>query len=213
MDSATFYSVITQLNSEDEQERLNAVYTLDPLKDKRAVPYLLRILRDQGESPQVRGQAAENLKFSRKRQTMNALVECSGDASPEVRFWCVFALGSFLRHRKTPLTVVRALEKRLEDTECPNDLGHWWSVGLEALAMLQAYKRSRLPVQQMFRETILNVIRDPLRHSDKWRWADCYWHDQIAGVEGCALYDSALQKIAHAGFEVVRFGMGTTGKQ
>src|SRR5258705_1120904 len=100
MDSSHFYSLVAQLDSENEAERLDAVYRLDPSRDKRAVSHLLRVLRDQGESPRVRGQAAENLKFSRKKKTMKTLVECCADGSAEVRFWSVFALGAFMRSRR-----------------------------------------------------------------------------------------------------------------
>jgi hypothetical protein len=53
-----------------------------------------------------------------------------------------------------------------------------------------------------------SVVRNPLNYRNQWRWAEFYWDDRIAGseTEGCALYDSALQKITEAGFEPATFG-------
>jgi len=189
-------------------ERLDAVYKLGSTRDKRAIPRLIRLLLNYEESPMVRGQAAESLSMSRRKKAIKPLVECSADVSAEVGFWCVFGLGQFVKGRKTPTIVVRALEERLGDTGCPDNRGAWWSVGLEALAMLRGYKLTRFPIEQIFRETILAVMRDPLNHADKWRWADCYWQNAIAGskIDGSALYDTALRKIVEAGFEPVRFG-------
>jgi HEAT repeats len=179
-------------------------------KNGRAIPYLIRVLRNRQETASIRGQAAEGLSLFGKRKAIQTLVECSSDDSAEVRFWCVFALGSFVRRRKTPAIVVRALEERLQDSECPDNRGSWWPVRLEALAMLGANRESRFPFNDVFKETILELIRDPLSHRNEWRWADCYWDDAIADsvAEGRSLYNSALQKIREAGFEPAQFGNG-----
>ncbi len=95
------------------------------------------------------------------------------------------------------MAVIRALKARLTDAESPDDRGNWWSVGLEALAMLRGHKKSRFPIEEMFKETILSVMRNPLDYRDQWRWADCYWDDRIAGsgIEGRALYEAALRVV------------------
>ncbi|MGO9231586.1 MAG: HEAT repeat domain-containing protein [Bryobacteraceae bacterium] len=214
MESARLYSLIAQLDSDQEEERRNAVHQLGAAsaKDRRAVPHLIRVLLNHDESPSVRGDAAELLSLSGSRKAIKPLVECSNDASAEVRFWCTFALGHFVRRRKrrrkVVMPVARALEDRLGDKECPDDRGNWWPVGLEALAMLQGCELSRLPVEPIFKETIISAVRDPLSHRDKWRWADCYWVDSMADspTKGRALYERALQKIRDAGFEPVKFG-------
>jgi hypothetical protein len=217
MDSARLWSLVAQLDSNEQIKRLDAVYKLRSDRDKRAVPHLIRMLRHHEESPMIRGQAAESLSLvrKRKRKAIKALVESSADASAEVRFWCVFGLGHFIRKRKTPLVVVRALEDRLGDLESPDDSGNWWTVGLEALATLRGYKKPRSPIGRIFRETILNVMRDPLSHSHQWRWADCYWNDALAGsvAEGSMLYETALQRIREAGFEPAVFGQRPPAKR
>jgi hypothetical protein len=121
-DSARLLSLVAQLDSNERMKRLDAVYKLGSERDKRTVPYLIRMLRNNEESSMVRGQ---------------------------------------------PLVVIRALHDRLGDMESPDDRGNWWPVGLEALAMLRSYKKSRLPIEQMFRGTILKVMRDPLSHSNQ----------------------------------------------
>jgi hypothetical protein len=205
MESAEFYSLVGKLGSTDEMERQNAVHGL--YRDKRGIPYLLRVLADQSESPIIRGDAAELLKFWRKRKVMAALVNFSADASAEVRFWCVFALGAFVRRRRTRLAVVRALEARLGDLECPDIIGYW-PIGLEALVMLQSCSQTRYPIEALFRETILKVMRDPLNHPSKWDWANCYWQDEIAGSveEGQTLQTAAAYKLNDAGFDPMTFG-------
>ena len=211
MESAEFYSLVAKLGSTDEMERRKAVHGL--YRDKRGIPYLLRVLADQSESPIIRGDAAELLKFWRKRKVMTALVKFSADPSAEVRFWCVFALGSFVRRRKTPLTVVRALEARLGDLECPDIIGYW-PVGLEALAMLQECRQTRYPIGALFRETILKVMRDPLNHASKWGWANCYWKDDISGSveKGQTLQTAAAYKVSDAGFDPMTFGRRSHNK-
>jgi hypothetical protein len=205
MESTEFYSLLGKLSSTEERERQNAVHGL--YRDKRGIPYLLRVLADQSESPIIRGDAAELLKFWRKRKVMTALVKFSADASAEVRFWCVFALGTFVRRRRTRLAVVRALEARLGDLECPDIIGYW-PIGLEALAMLQGCRQTRYPIEALFRETILKVMRDPLNHPSKWDWANCYWQDEIAGSveEGQTLQTAAAYKLNDAGFDPMTFG-------
>lgn len=205
METAAFYSLVAKLGSTDETERQNAVHSL--YRDKRGVPYLLRVLADRSESPIVRGDAAELLKYWRKKKVMAALVEFSADASAEVRFWCVFALGSFVRRRRTRLAVVRALEARLGDLECPDIIGYW-PVGIEALSMLQRCRQTRYPIEALFRETLLKVMRDPLNHPSKWGWANCYWQDEIAGSveEGQRLQTAAAYQLSEAGFDPMTFG-------
>ena len=139
---------------------------------------------------------------------MTALVKSSEDPSAEVRFWCVFALGSsFVRRRKTRLAVVRALEARLGDLECPEIIGYW-PVGLEALAMLQGCRQTRYPIVALFRETMLKVMHDPLNHASKWGWANCYWRDDLAESveEGQRLQTAAAYKVSDAGFDPMTFG-------
>lgn len=205
MESAEFYSLVEKLGSTEEMERRKAIHGL--YRDKRGIPYLLRVLADQSESPIIRGDAAELLKYWRKRKVMDALVKFSADTPAEVRFWCVFALGSFVRCRRTRLAVVRALEARLGDLECPDTIGYW-PIALEALAMLQRCRQTRYPIGALFRETILKVMRDPLNHSSKWGWANFYWQDEIAGSveEGQTLQTAAAYKLSDAGFDPMTFG-------
>jgi hypothetical protein len=206
IETQLFLSLVAALDSPEEMTRLDAVYKLQ--REKRAIRHLIRVLGDQKECGRVRGQAAESLAILRKRKAIKPLVDASADPCPEVRFWCVFGLGCFVKRRGTPLLIVRALEQRLHDDESPDNRGNWWSVGLEALAMLRRCKKSRLPIEREFRETLLTVLRDPLNHRDKWRWADCYWNDCIARLETGqrSLYDAALLKIRDAGFDPVSFG-------
>jgi len=160
------------LNDPVEENRYGAAYALGfRYHDARVVRPLIRVLTNRQETPRVRGQAAESLRSRRTRKALKALIECSADESAEVRFWSVFSLGQYSgRRKKTRLAVVRALEQRLHDDGWPN----WgWTVGLEALAMLESKRRH--PAATMFCEKIFAVLRDPLNHADEWQWVQGYW--------------------------------------
>ena len=145
-----------------------------------------------------------------KRKAIKALILCSSDESAEVRFWCVFALGQYRWHRNKPrLEVVRALEARLQDDASPDARGNWWTVGLEALAMLCRASRRHF-ARELFREAILRVLRDPLRHPGQWRWADWYVSDLHSEPEVRDLFDAAMAMIQEAGFDTVSFGQQKT---
>jgi hypothetical protein len=210
VDTARLYALIAQLASPVEEERFNAIKGLSVRVDKRAIPHLIAVLRNPSEVPSLRGDAAEALRLrTKKKMITQALAECSADPSPAVRFWCVFSMGHFVRRRKTPTIVRRALEARLDDLEYPRG---WWPIGLEALAMLQHCRTSRLPLSQMFLKTILEAMKDPLRNPVRWLWADEYWCDSVARKEpgGWALWDASIEKITAAGFDLVTFGRTNT---
>src|SRR6267142_515136 len=100
MTDPLFYSLVAALASQEERERFDAVYKLGWGRDKRAIRCLIRVLRNRHETASIRGQAAESLSLLGKRKAIRPLVECSTDGSAEVRFWCVFGLGHFVRRRK-----------------------------------------------------------------------------------------------------------------
>jgi hypothetical protein len=212
-DPADVPRLLAALRDPIEARRWGAVYALGfSRRDGRVVLPLIRVLLDKRETPGVRAQAAECLGMLGKRKAIRALIQCSSDESAEVRFWCVFALGQYRWHRNKPrLAIVRALEARLQDDASPDDRGNWWTVGLEALAMLCRTGR-RHPAPQMFRETILRVLRDPLRHSDQWRWATGYWNvsDLPSEPEVRDLFDAAVRTIQEAGLDPVSFGRQKT---
>jgi hypothetical protein len=199
-------SALADLRSTDADRRGNALGRLGFSRDKRALPHVIRVLRDRNEAPSVRGDAAESLKDWRGRKAMRTLVECSAEPSADVRFWCVFALGQgWVGRRNEPLVVTRALEARLEDRELPWGCT-WWPVGLEALAMLQGSRRSRLPLASMFNHKMQQTLRDPLGNRDQWQWVRCYVdarHDHHAYD---ALFQHASQVIRGAGHNPDEFG-------
>jgi HEAT repeat protein len=54
---------------------------------------LISVLSNEHESPKVRAQAAEVLGSRGERRALLPLLTALDDASVEVRFWAVFALG------------------------------------------------------------------------------------------------------------------------
>ena len=198
-------ALVKALNDEVEARRLGAMLALGSRRDGRIVRPLIRVLRNHQESPRIRGQAAETLALSGSRKALKALIECSIDNSAEVRFWCVFAMGQCRRRRnKTPLAVVRALEARLDDCGTHSD---YWTVGLEALAMLQG-SSAKQSTRDKFRDTLLRALQDPLTHPDLWQWAADYWDATPfqCSPEVQGLFESAVQTIHQAGFDPVCYG-------
>jgi hypothetical protein len=203
-------SLIAALKNPIEARRWGAVYALcSSRRDRQAVRPLIEVLLDREETPRVRGQVAECIGKLGGRRVLRSLVECSTDDSSEVRFWCVFAIGQWRRpwgrrRHKPPFLIIRALEARLEDNESPESRGYW-PIRLEALAMLYL-TGVRHAAREVFQETMLTVLRDPLRDAADWRWASWYWDcwsenrfDQDSRLEANRLFDSAVQAIHRAG--------------
>ncbi|HZO55054.1 MAG TPA: HEAT repeat domain-containing protein [Bryobacteraceae bacterium] len=213
-DPAEVLPLIAALSDPLEARRWGAVYALGfTRRDGRVIRPLIQVLLNREETPRVRAQAAECLGMQGKRKAVNALIKCCADDSAEVRFWSVFALGQYRwRRNKTPRAVVRALEARLEDSESPDDRGNWWTVGLEALAMLR-FSGPRHFGPRLFRDRVLQVFKDPLNHSDEWQWATGYWDisELYCELEVQALFDAAVRTISEAGFDPVVFGRKKRG--
>lgn len=122
-------------------------------RDARAIDPLIAVLRNPEESVKVRGLAAECLSYTGNYRSVPALIESSRDPSPDIRFWCVFALGFFRRHlhHKARSPAIHALMARLNDHAYPEASMHW-TVALEALAML-ASNNSRSPENELISAT------------------------------------------------------------
>jgi hypothetical protein len=145
-------------------------------------------------------QPAFALAHIRSRKVFPPLIESGTDPSPDVRFWCVFVLGSQIEYRrKPPLAAVRAVEARLEDTGAAKGFGQ---VRLEAMAFLRNGKRTRL--SHLFDETLSEPLRDPVGHPEAWQWAWNYGEIHRHG----ALLEEAARKVLDAGHDPVTFGGG-----
>lgn len=128
-----------------------AAYALAWTHDSAEAPALVSCLRDTRHTPTTRGQAAEALgivlqyrrRTSAHRRAETALLDCLADPSPEVRFWCCFALGS-LRSKS-------ALERleHLKQTDTAI-LPGWWYVHEEAADAIERiagrFGEDRIPV-------------------------------------------------------------------
>jgi len=115
------------IKGDNVDKRTASAYALGLLLDERAIDPLLSVVNNKNDSPKVRGGAAEALIwFGKKRKrVVDALINGLEDASVEVRFWSVFALGE--------MKVKRAMSK-LEELAAEDDeiLPGWWSVSKEA---------------------------------------------------------------------------------
>lgn len=189
--------LIEALKDKEEIRRLGAVYALGfSRREPRAVIPLMNVLLDAAETARVRSQAAECLGCLQHRRAIKALIRCSRDPSPDLRFWCVFALGQITAFSRKKLTRagIRALEVRVLDYGWPEE-GGWWPIRYEALAMLD---RKSPEYSLLYREELARVLADPIANAELWPWASFY-----ATAEEMR---EAIEKIAAAGLDPVRLG-------
>lgn len=175
-------TLLDALGDAMEERRWGAVYACGfSRRDRRAVVPLMNLLLDRTETPWVRGQAAECLGYLRQSRAIKPLIRCSRDASPEVRFWCVFALGHVTAShgRKLTRAGIRALEARLDDMEAPRT-GGYWPIRYEALAALESQSKS---AAEIFRHELRRVLADPVGNAELWKWAQCYAEDTSEAAE------------------------------
>lgn len=195
-DAADVPWLLAALRDPLEARRLGAVYALGfSRRDRRAVVPLMNVLLDRTETAAVRGQAAECLGMLGQRRAIKALIRCSRDPSPDVRFWCVFGLGQItaLRRKKLTHAGIRALEARLGDMAVPQATLGYWPIHFEALAMLGGLSARHAGALQ---QQLQHVLSDPVSAPQLWRWADFYASDTR----------EAALKIAAAGYDPATFG-------
>lgn len=92
----------------------------------RSYRALIRVLLNQDEDPEVRGEAAHALGNMMAWPARKAILAGLRDPSPVVRFWCIYAAAQ-IAYRQT-ITVLRQLAKR----ETDEIHAMWWSNRREA---------------------------------------------------------------------------------
>jgi HEAT repeat protein len=125
--------LIRALQDENPHRRTGAARALGWMRQpSRALARALaECLLDRSQLLETREEAAESLSYVGTRETVEALIAVLGDPEPRVRFWAVFGLGGICRRDER---ATRALETMLED---PGEMPGYYSVGLEALAVLR----------------------------------------------------------------------------
>ena len=159
--------LVATLRAENPHRRTAAARALGWMRQRgRAVAKALaECLVDGSQLVETREEAAESLSYVGTRETVEALIGALGDPEPRVRFWAVFGLGGICR---TDERATRALETMLDD---PGEMPGYWSVGLEALAMLQiAHPRYR----GRGRELAQRIEADATATEAQRRWAESY---------------------------------------
>lgn len=187
--------LIGALGDPMEMRRWGAAHALRWSYDRRAVVPLMKVLDGRSETPWVRGEAAESLGFLGQPRAIKPLIRGSRDPSPDVRFWCVFALGQVTHFRRKKLTRAgfRALENRLDDWAEPHCYGYW-PIRFEALAMLNALDhRASAP---LYEAELQRVLDDPVANASLWPWASFYANDA----------ERAAEKIIAAGLDPATLG-------
>ena len=115
--------------------RKASAYALGHLGDSASTVALTQVLSSRDEPLDLRCRAAEALGYLRDPTSLSALLTAASDASAEVRFWSVFALGQLGDRRAAPL-----LEMLVQDDHAIVE--GWWSVSQEAAAALAEIGRA-----------------------------------------------------------------------
>lgn len=144
---------------------------------RTAAAALVDAVLDKSQPQQVREEAAESLAYLGCAGAVPALISVLDEPEVRMRFWAVFALGSLGRtlapqhHGR----IVQALERMMRDEVVPP--GNWWSVRLEALAMLGALTPHH---RQILQAEIDAVLSDREASPEDRRWAECYSTQALA---------------------------------
>jgi HEAT repeat protein len=177
---------------EEASDLWETALALKGLADTRAVPQLIRSLRDP--NPDRREAAVRLLGLIRNagpraaralmatvtdtsqppavrgQAAESLLIEVLSDPDVEVRFWAVFALGCLCE--RPDERVATALKRMLnDDAVLP---GNWWSVGREALAMLSSVRFGADKYHRLLASEIQRVLADPNSSPEDRRWAEFY---------------------------------------
>lgn len=176
-------TLIAALQDHWEPRRFGAALALCFKTDRRILRPLIDVVGDARHSSRTRCMAAESLGYLGRRKAIPCLLDGSRDTSSDLRFWSVFALGKFLDRRRCGRTVEQALEARLGDhEELEGYLQGYWSVSLEALAMLgsrgSCYRRYRLPdvkgYESRMRQQLDRIEADANATKSERNWFECY---------------------------------------
>ncbi len=120
--------------------------------NNNALPFLIDNLNNKTLHPEVRAQCTEGIAYTSpdKRNkyhklAMKTLMLNLKDSSPEVRFWCCFAIGQW--RLKKAISALRHIKKN-DTSICPG----WWHVSEEAEdaidIILGKETVTRIPVSQ-----------------------------------------------------------------
>jgi hypothetical protein len=143
------FRALTALLRRDPEPRVRhaAAYALTFWFQPRAPAALIAALEDAAEQPNIRGQAAEGIgnvlgaelgSPSLRARAIAELRRGLADPSPEVRFWCIYALGTM------KASEARAEIERLAATDeavCP----YMWRVCHEAADVLTYWTEGEWP--------------------------------------------------------------------
>lgn len=166
-----FEILYSALRSGTFEQRHWVVNEIAFFKGYRVRRALIEVLEDMTIPPSVRGWAAEGLHLHISQETTRACIRATGDPSPEVRFWAVFALGWADR----PIfreAVIPIVERMLTDEGIAPG---WWSVRREAQAVLASI-RGRPDEENRFQAEVQLILKDATASEEDKRWAgfnDC----------------------------------------
>ena len=129
---ATLLRLLRQLNDTDKRNRI--IHVLGHSSGTRgAIQALINVLNSNRESPLIRGSAAESLGWigKGKRRVLKVLLASLSDASPEVRYWSAFALGTLgdprvlpELERVAPADIALAPNRGTVADECRDAIAH-----------------------------------------------------------------------------------------
>jgi hypothetical protein len=144
-------AVLARLASDpDDDVRFEAAYILSfwdagSGRNGLVARALIAVLADEAQSIRVRARAAEDFSTCiperegpTRRRALALCLELLGHPDPELRFWCIYALGQMQAREATPRIERIARE---DDAMCP----YMWGVGEEAADVLTYFATGDWP--------------------------------------------------------------------
>jgi len=119
--------LIKALDNENGRIRLSSIIILDQIKDERAIPDCIRILKDEKRKDRERSACALSLGKMKAKEASDVLIQCLSDDSNNLKIACINALGELKEEKAIPHLL--KLAKDNEETIKKASIGALKSIG------------------------------------------------------------------------------------
>jgi HEAT repeat protein len=94
--------LIKALDSENGRIRISSIIILDQIKDERAIPEFIRILKDEKRKDRERSACALSLGKMKAKEASDVLIQNLSDSSNTLKIACIMALGELKEEKAIP---------------------------------------------------------------------------------------------------------------
>jgi HEAT repeat protein len=94
--------LIKALDSENGRIRISSIIILDQIKDERAIPEFIRILKDEKRKDREKSACALSLGKMKAKEASDVLIQNLSDSSNTLKIACIMALGELKEEKAIP---------------------------------------------------------------------------------------------------------------